>query len=285
MINTDPAANVPVAALGRVPGKSHAWAPEIGHGIGKNCRYRMNTRVGNPIRKCGPGCQQETAELKATVSPGRVIGKVVPAQGKREGEVGFDLPVILAVEAKRSGLSAENHRSSQARKRVVGPNGLAGGIVLHQLKQVIERKARTDIGRREVAMFDAVSSIKAELNGVGSVHEAQDRAPVVHGPPERARTPSSTHLKACIEAGDIDRWYFEVCVLSVCTPNTGKPKTGFPQKRRAKGVRVVRLTVAVPHDVQRLQTCPGSGLLLIEGVVVVAEVEAVLFCEVFIQAE
>ena len=48
---------------------------------------------------------------------------------------------------------------------------------------------------------------------------------------------------------------------------------------------IVDLAIPVSHDVQRLQTSPGGGLLLIEGIVVVAQIEAVFLSEVLIQSE
>ena len=47
----------------------------------------------------------------------------------------------------------------------------------------------------------------------------------------------------------------------------------------------VGLTVAIPHDIDRLQANALRGLLKIERIVVIAEVQAVLLTEVLIEPE
>ena len=149
---------------------------------------------------------------------------VVPAQSERERKIRLYFPVILNEEAEGSGLPAKNYRARLTGEWVVRTHRFIERNVLREIQQIVEAEVRPHVGRGEVAVFDAMPSVVAELQRVLAMNQTKNGPPVVHGASVFARPPSAADVKAFTLPVNVDFRHLEVGVLSIRAAHTGKGK-------------------------------------------------------------
>src|SRR5690348_13736527 len=178
VINSKAAAYHPLSVASRIPGNSHARAPQIIDRREQRIVCCLCKATRNLLLLGAPGPEIEIPEhCRGALGPG--IPTVVIAQPQRERQVLFCLPSIFHKSAPRPGGSIPVPQLLFAGLRVIHDATFTLGCVLRERQQVVEGELRLRPWPLERLDVVAVPALVSELQRVGATHMRQHIAPVV----------------------------------------------------------------------------------------------------------